>query len=94
MEEDLLPHRVSIEEDNVEEERLAYVGITRAKRTLTMTLAAKRKMFGETIETSPSRFIDELPAEDVEHKGFGEHCPQRNESQGQETLTSLLNMFD
>jgi superfamily I DNA/RNA helicase len=47
VEEEILPHRSSIEADTVEEERrLAYVGITRAKRNLTMTFAAKRKQYG------------------------------------------------
>ena len=62
MEENLLPHRVSVEEDNIaEERRLAYVGITRAQQTLAMTLATKRRQFGETINCRPSRFIAELP---------------------------------
>ncbi len=66
MEEELLPHRGSIEEDNVEEERrLCYVGITRAKRSLTLTLCAKRKQFGEMLDCAPSRFLDELPYDDV-----------------------------
>ena len=73
MEEDLLPHRTSIEEDNVEEERrLTYVGITRARKSLTMTLAGKRKQFGEMIETMQSRFLDELPQEDLVYTGFDE----------------------
>ena len=77
MEEDLLPHRTSIEEDNVEEERrLTYVGITRARKSLTMTLAGKRKQFGEMIETMPSRFLDELPQEDLVHTGFDEASTQ------------------
>ena len=63
MEEDILPHRNSIEGDQIEEERrLAYVGITRAQRTLTMTSAQERTQFGETSTTTASRFIDELPA--------------------------------
>ena len=91
MEEDLLPHRSSIEEDNIEEERrLTYVGITRAQRTLTMTLAGKRKQFGEVFETTPSRFIEELPPEDVEREGFGDHCPEKNQQRGRETLDNLL----
>lgn len=95
LEEDLLPHRNSIEDNNIEEERrLAYVGITRAQRTLTMTLAGKRKQFGDISDTTPSRFLDELPAEDVEREGFGEFTPEQNFARGEETLTSLLNMFD
>lgn len=94
MEEDLLPHRVSIEEDNIEEERrLTYVGITRAQRTLTMTYAAKRKQYGEIIDTSTSRFLDELPEEDVVWEGTGQHNPETNRAQGAATLDSLLNML-
>src|SRR5690606_36243427 len=95
LEEDLLPHRHRIEANNIEaERRLAYVGITRAQRTLTMTLAGKRKQVGDISDTTPSRFLDELPAEDVEREGFGEFTPEQNFARGEETLTSLLNMFD
>lgn len=95
MEEDLLPHRNSIEDNNIEEERrLTYVGITRAQRTLSMTLAGKRKQFGEMSETTPSRFLDELPPEDVEREGFGEQSEAKNLAKGEETLSSLLNLFD
>jgi ATP-dependent DNA helicase Rep len=95
MEEDLLPHRNSIDDNNIEEERrLTYVGITRAQKTLTMTLAGKRKQFGEHSETTPSRFLDELPTEDVEREGFGERSAKKNTAQGAETLSSLLNLFD
>jgi len=70
MEEELLPHRTSIEEDNIEEERrLAYVGITRAQRTLTMTLASRRRRGGEHVSCEPSRFLAELPADDLEWQG-------------------------
>lgn len=96
MEEDLLPHRNSIEDNNIEEERrLTYVGITRAQKTLTLTLAGKRKQFGEVSDTTPSRFLDELPKEDIEQEGFGEqHSPEKNLAKAEETITSLLNMFD
>jgi ATP-dependent DNA helicase Rep len=95
MEEDLLPHRNSIEDNNIEEERrLTYVGITRAQKTLTMTLAGKRKQFGDISETTPSRFLDELPPEDVEREGFGELSPEKNFAKGEETLASLMNLFD
>lgn len=95
MEEDLLPHRNSIEDNNIEEERrLTYVGITRAQRTLTMTLAGKRKQFGDVSDTTPSRFLEELPAEDVEREGFGEFTPEQNYAKGEETISNLLNLFD
>ncbi len=90
-EEDILPHRTSIEEDNVEEERrLCYVGITRAQKTLSITMAAKRKQYGEIIDTSSSRFLEELPEDDIETEGFGDHCPERNEQKGRMTLDNLL----
>jgi len=96
MEEDLLPHRNSIEDNNIEEERrLTYVGITRAQRTLTMTLAGKRKQFGDISENTPSRFLDELPVDDVEREGFGgEQSVEKNIAKGEETLSNLLNLFD
>ncbi|APE00433.1 ATP-dependent DNA helicase Rep [Alteromonas mediterranea] len=67
MEEGLLPHQSSVDEDNVEEERrLAYVGITRAQRELIFSLAKERRQFGEVITPEPSRFLFELPADDVQ----------------------------
>ena len=67
MEEDLLPHRVSIEEDNVEEERrLAYVGLTRARKRAFISFAANRRIHGQWTSAIPSRFIDELPQDFVE----------------------------
>lgn len=94
MEEDLLPHRVSIEEGNIEEERrLAYVGVTRAQRTLTLTLAARRKQFGETLHTTPSRFLDELPEEDLEREGFGESNEEMRQLRGRESLDALKDLF-
>jgi ATP-dependent DNA helicase Rep len=95
VEEDILPHRNSVDDDNVEEERrLAYVGITRAKRSLTMTLAAKRKQFGETVATMPSRFIDELPEDDIEKEGFGQTDPTANAQKGEQAMNSILGLFD
>jgi len=95
MEEEILPHRSSIEQDTVEEERrLAYVGITRARQTLTMTLASRRKQFGEVHKTEPSRFLDELPADDLEREGFGEELPPEVKKQkGQESLNALKDML-
>ena len=67
MEEEFLPHKSSIENDDIEEERrLAYVGITRAQRTLVFTLCKKRNKFGEVINCEPSRFLEEIPEEDLD----------------------------
>ena len=94
MEEELLPHRNAVDEGNLEEERrLAYVGITRAKRTLAITLARKRKQYGELVECSPSRFLDELPEADLEWQGRGDDDPTKNVAQGQATLAGLKGMF-
>ncbi|TVZ41267.1 ATP-dependent DNA helicase Rep [Alteromonadaceae bacterium 2753L.S.0a.02] len=95
MEEELLPHRTSIEENNIEEERrLTYVGITRAQKTLTMTLAATRKQFGEKAATDPSRFLEELPDEDVEREGFVPVTKEENDKKGAEAMASIRGMFD
>ena len=96
MEEEILPHRNSIEEDNIEEERrLCYVGITRAKQKLSLTYCAKRKQFGEMIDCAPSRFLDELPMEDISWEGReGEADPEQNQQRANETLSGLKNLFD
>jgi ATP-dependent DNA helicase Rep len=66
VEEGILPHQTSIDEDNVDEERrLAYVGITRAQRELTFSIARERRQYGEVIQPEPSRFLYELPSDDV-----------------------------
>ena len=67
MEEGILPHQTSIDEDNVEEERrLAYVGITRAQQTLTFSLCKERRQYGEIIKPEVSRFLLELPQDDLQ----------------------------
>ena len=94
MEEELMPHRNSIEADTIEEERrLMYVGITRAKRTLTLTYAGKRRQYGEATDTTHSRFLDELPADDIEWEGKSETSPEESKKRGQDTLDSLMNLF-
>jgi ATP-dependent DNA helicase Rep len=66
-EEGILPHQTSIDEDNVEEERrLMYVGITRAQRELTFIMCKERRQYGELLKPTQSRFLDELPFDDVE----------------------------
>jgi len=83
MEEGILPHQTCIDEDNVEEERrLAYVGITRAQRELIFTYARERRQYGETIKPVPSRFLEELPSDDLE---WAQAAPVKTEAQRQQT---------
>lgn len=65
MEENLFPHRMSIEEPGrlEEERRLCYVGITRAMQKLVVTYAESRRLHGSETLNTPSRFIREIPAE-------------------------------
>ncbi len=64
LEEEILPHKRSIYEDfSVDEERrLCYVGITRARRSLTLSRCLQRKRYGQLEEKLPSRFLEEIPA--------------------------------
>lgn len=94
LEEEILPHRNSIEANTIEEERrLMYVGITRAKQNLTLTLTAKRKQYGEVSETTPSRFLEELPNDDIEREGFGETSQEQKQARGESALASLKNLM-
>lgn len=95
MEEDLLPHRTAIEEGSLEEERrLAYVGITRAQRTLTFTYAARRKRFGELAVGEPSRFLKELPADDLQWEGGTRPVdPVEQKQRGQAHLAGLRGLL-
>ncbi|MDN2664011.1 DNA helicase Rep [Psychromonas sp. 14N.309.X.WAT.B.A12] len=96
MEEGLLPHQVSIDEDNVEEERrLAYVGITRAQKELTFTLAKERSQYGETVKPVPSRFLNELPQEDVEwESGPKKRTEEQKQQLADKGIASLKALFD
>ncbi|GHD34927.1 DNA helicase II [Halioglobus pacificus] len=65
MEENLFPHRMSLEEPGrlEEERRLCYVGITRAMERLFITYAETRRIHGSESYNAPSRFIREIPAD-------------------------------
>ncbi|MDE0537268.1 MAG: UvrD-helicase domain-containing protein [Rhodospirillales bacterium] len=69
-EEGLFPHQRSLDEEGLkgleEERRLAYVGLTRARRKAHVTYAANRRIYNQWQSALPSRFIDELPEEHVE----------------------------
>lgn len=69
-EEGLFPSQRTMDENGIkgleEERRLAYVGITRARKKAYISFAANRRMYGNWISAIPSRFVDELPEEHVE----------------------------
>ncbi|MGX5729640.1 UvrD-helicase domain-containing protein [Pseudoxanthomonas beigongshangi] len=69
-EDGTLPHEISVEEGNLaEERRLMYVGITRAKQALWLSHSRETRRFGERIRLMPSRFLDELPAAELQRDG-------------------------
>ncbi len=75
-EEGLFPHQKSIEEKGQngleEERRLAYVGITRAKKKAIISFSMNRFYQGDWIDSMASRFIDELPEKYIEKNSFFE----------------------
>jgi len=91
MEEELMPHRTSIEEENLEEERrLAYVGITRAQQNLTFSYAKRRRRYGEESRCEPSRFLFELPEEELNWEGKDENSdPEQRLKTGKNHLDGL-----
>ncbi|MGS2719500.1 DNA helicase Rep [Paraglaciecola aestuariivivens] len=96
MEEGLLPHQSSIDEDNIDEERrLAYVGITRAQKVLFMTLVKERRQYGEVINPEPSRFLYELPQDDLvwEHKKPKVSADER-QKKSQQGIANLRNLMN
>jgi DNA helicase-2/ATP-dependent DNA helicase PcrA len=85
LEEGLFPHsRSNNDEEELEEERrLCYVGMTRARRQLILSGAARRRVFGDYQASTPSRFIEEIPPELLDriaasapsHDGYQGHFP-------------------
>lgn len=95
MEEDMLPHKNSIEEDALaEERRLTYVGMTRARHALTLTRCRSRQRYGESSLTEPSRFLADLPPEDVVTIGeTGGNNEARDRQAGTDALASLRELL-
>jgi ATP-dependent DNA helicase Rep len=70
LEEGAFPHAASIDEGRLEEERrLFYVGVTRAKETLTLSYTEKRRRYGAIEACTPSRFLEELPVAELHWEG-------------------------
>lgn len=95
MEENILPHETSLEEDMLEEERrLAYVGITRAQKSLTFSYCSHRRRYGENISCQPSRFLDELPPEDLEWPERKPLAPEEKHARGRAALQNLRGLLN
>ncbi|HLH57416.1 MAG TPA: 3'-5' exonuclease, partial [Verrucomicrobiae bacterium] len=94
LEEGLLPHSRSKEENTLDEERrLFYVAITRAMKTLSISHCVARKKYGQATSCHPSTFLQELPADLVEHADEKAKQPVSTES-GKERFAALKAMLD
>ncbi len=94
VEEGILPHRESMDNDKIEEERrLMYVGITRAQKSLNISWCKKRKRAGEIQHCEPSRFIAELPTADVRHFGNPFNDSDVSKDFGKERMANIRAML-
>lgn len=94
VEEGILPHRESVDTDRIEEERrLMYVGITRAQKSLNISWCKKRKRAGETEICEPSRFIEELPTDDIRHFGNPSTDTAKSKEHGKERMAQIRAML-
>ena len=94
MEEGILPHQNSIDTEHIEEERrLAYVGITRAQQKLTFSYCAQRKKYGDIASTEPSRFLTELPIDDLDWPAVNQQNPEEKKKKGQENLALMKSLL-
>ncbi len=69
------------------------MGITRAQQTLVISLARKRKMFGDVVQCQPSRFLEELPQDDITWEGKVESSEEQKQQTGRAALAGLKNLL-
>ena len=95
-EDGVLPHEVSLDEGNLQEERrLLYVGITRAKEQLWMSHSKLTRKFGEQIRLKPSRFFDEIPAAELQRDGADPVADaERKKERASAGLAAIQALFD
>ena len=101
-EEGLFPHQRALDESGEsgleEERRLAYVGLTRARRKAFISYASNRRVYGQWQNALPSRFIDELPEEHIDRRGnnrmgFGANLSDVRMPWAREKVSSNTNAF-
>jgi len=95
LEEELLPHKVSVEQGTIEEERrLFYVGITRARRELILSYAKQRQRFGELNHCEPSRFLSELDEDHLDWQDSEESSSEKELEKGRSNIAALKAMLN
>jgi len=96
LEEGILPHSRSIDENALDEERrLMYVGVTRARERLTISCCRKRKRGGDYLEVLPSRFIGEIPAELLNARSSVEQlAPEESENLRKNFFANMKAMLE
>jgi ATP-dependent DNA helicase Rep len=93
-EEDILPFRDSDEKQIEEERRLMYVGITRAERSLQISYCSRRKRGKDWMPCEPSRFLEEMPAEELVYAGgHADAAPTVSKDEGMDKLARLKAML-
>ena len=97
VEEDVIPHANSLAENDEgleEERRLMYVGITRAKQQLTLSYAKTRSRYGDDLTCDPSRFLEELPPENIEWENQRQVDPKQLQDTADAYMSNLLALLD
>lgn len=98
VEEGIMPHQNSIDDNQPElieeERRLAYVGITRARKELILSHCLERRSMGEVLKPEPSRFLAELPQDDLKWESQkAKDTPEQRMEKGQAHLAMLKARF-
>jgi len=94
-EEGILPFRDSDEKQVEEERRLMYVGITRAERSLQISYCSRRKRGKEWMPCEPSRFLEEMPGEELVYSGgHADAVPTVTKDEGMDKLSRLKAMLN
>ncbi len=99
LEEDTLPHKRSTEAADTlaEERRLFYVALTRARRRLVLTYARSRHRYNKDVPRHPSRFLAEIPEDQIERERLGAAAPVSPETEdrmAQEFFTNMRRLLD
>jgi len=94
LEEDILPHKKSIDTDLEEERRLFYVGITRAMKELYLSYTRNRIRYGKSLPSVPSRFLEEIPEHLLKRlDSIEEEDPEENERDAKNAFSKIRELL-